>query len=106
MLLGLGASAKGSDLRRKKGGHPFFRDEKEVSVLGGGGWDQRLQTLRSVCRMEFPRCLQAKEWLVSFLRENVARLETKVSPFTTQEACAVHLPVYQLGPREQSQGAR
>lgn len=48
MLEGPGCSAKGSDLRRKKGGHLFFQDEKETSVFGDGSWDQRLQMLR-VC---------------------------------------------------------
>lgn len=100
-----GASAKGSDLRRKKGGHLFSQDKKEPSVfaMGGDSVEQRAGTrgckrLGSVCLMVFPRCLQSKGCLLSFLRGKVARLEREVSkPFLNPRGLCCHLSLYLLG---------
>lgn len=78
MLEGLRALAKG---RKVDTCSSETRRKRVCLVVGGDSLGQRAETrgckhLGPVWLMEFPRCLQSKGCLLSFLKEKVARLET------------------------------
>ena len=70
---------------------------KQVCLVMGAG-TRGCKRLGSVCLMEFPKCLQSKGCLLSFLREKVARLEPEVrKSFHNPRGFCGPLPLYLLG---------